>query len=329
MRIKNLAHSGEMRIETPRRDRTNVLVFSGNGNTLTVTNARGKRYSQNTTHTNSVTAIFEDLERSVYTGSADSTVKKFNSELSQQWSYSEITGQVTAMAMNYEDGYLYVASSTGDVAKLDPEDGNQLWRVQPNSSSSITDIHISIAGEVYVASSNNTVKKIETTDGEVIWNMTAHSATVNTIVTNLDREVFSGDINGRIVKCDPEGNIIKNEAAVTGAVLRLKSDIMGRVHSLSASGKVQSFNSDLSEMTSFDAQGVTTASNLTIDHLGRFYVKGESTIVCYSQVGEVMWDTEGHNSSALFVTLIPVIVQPEITEARFVELEAPTNLQAS
>lgn len=329
MKINNIAYDGKLEVQLPRRERTTLMVFSADNNTLTLTNARGRDFARNTTHTGKINTIFEDLDKNIYTGSDDGTVKKFNRNLEQVWSYSEITGNVTAIVMNYEDGFLYVGSSTGDLAKLDPSDRTQLWRVNPNGSSDVTDITISNEGGLYVTATNNTLKRINLSDGSTEWNMTTHSSTINAVTSTIDLVQYTGDNSGRIIKSDASGAVLKNESIFPSSVVSMARDIVGNVHAMDADGNVKTLNSDLSEIFSFDVSGLGTPSKMIMDHRGRYYIKSGEKIGCFSQTGELEWISEGHDSDALFVTVFPIMVPPLITEYVFVELEAPTNLVAS
>lgn len=329
MIINNVSYDGELAVELPRRERTSLMVYSANNNELTQINARGRDYARNTTHTGDIKAIFEDLDRFIYTGAADGTVKKFDQSFEQQWSYSEINGTVTVIIKHHEDGFIYVGSTTGDLAKLDPSDGTQLWRVNPNGSSEITDIAVSIMGDLYVTSTNNTLKKINRSDGSVEWDMTEHSSTVTAVTSSIDTEQYTGDLNGRVIKTDSDGNVVKNESIFSSAVITLSSDMVGNVHGIDVDGNVKTLNSELNETQTFNVSGLGTPTDMVVDHRGRYYIKTENKIGCFSPSGSLEWVLEGYESDVVFVSLFAIMVPPIITEYVFVELEAPTNLVAS
>lgn len=326
MKLSNILYSGNLNFKAPERVRTNILIFTGDGSDLITLNARGKEFSKNTTHTNTITSISEDLARNVYSGSSDSTVKKFDTDGGQLWNYSEITGQVTSIFTTPGSNYVYVGSSTGQLARLNADTGTQLWRVQPKGSNAIKKVITSVSGGIFVIV-GSTLLSIDINDGAILWEMDAHTSTINGLASTYDDEIITVDNAGMIRKTQTDGTVGLVENAHSSALVSVDVDLTGNIHVLGSDGAIKRLNNDFSLSETYNLSG-TTFHQLMMDHMGRYFVKVDSKVICINQVGQAIWQAEEVTGSALFVTRQPIMIPPVITEYSFVELIAPTNLQA-
>ncbi len=326
MKLKNINYQGNLEFKAPPRLKTNVLIFTSDGSDLVTVNARGRLYARNTTHTNTITTINEDLDRNVYSGSVDSTVKKFDSEGNQLWNYTEIPGEVTSIFATPGSNYVYVGTSSGQLARLDATDGTQLWRVQPKTATPIKHVTTSVDSGVYVII-GSTLLSIDSSDGSILWEMTQHASTINDISTTTDGDILTVDNSGVIKKTSVEGTVLQTESIHTGALVSVEFGINGNVHALGSNGKLIQMSDDLVETNSFNING-TSFSGMEMDHMGRYFIKVDGIILCLNQVGQAQWQSNAYAGDALYVTRLPVMISPVITEYSFVELLPPTNLQA-
>lgn len=318
MEIGNVTYTGAISFKPVRGERTKLLAFTGNDNALMVLNARSAEVYRNTTHTNTVTTAVEYINDRHVSGSKDSTVKMYEQEGAQVWSYSAIIGEVTSVdveRVNGDEGHVF-AASTSELAKIDYATGTQLWRLSPHTGV-INQVHASIHGEVYTVSDDGTLKQIHATDGTTTWTMSGHTGFATCVVTDYDGNVFSGDSNGRLIKTNVAGVVQESQVVHTGAIVACRFDIVGNIHTLGADGVVKSFNQAMTELSSITVQG-TVMQDMDVDHMGRFFIKSDDHLRCYDQTGVKLWVRDRVNGSFVSVTKLPIMIAPVILSVEYV-----------
>ena len=114
------------------------------------------------------------VEPSVYSGSADETVRKVNFGTSELWSFTGHTDTVRDVAVD-PDGNVYTDSSDDSVRKIDSS-GVEVWSFTGHTDR-VSAVAVDPDGNVYTGSNDDTVRKIDSS-GAQVWSFTGHTAMV-------------------------------------------------------------------------------------------------------------------------------------------------------
>jgi hypothetical protein len=163
-----------------------LYVATGNEKTLYKLNSDGTE-AWNTSVPGAIDAI-ETVGETVYVGSADATVSKYDSTGSRQWAYDGYPNGIVGLGANSD--YVYAGGGGGDIHKVSATDGSfeENWSI--HSGEIIESIDVGPAGNVYSAAHDDNVKKT-TSSGSVGWVYRGHGHDVNDVDVTSDRRVYT------------------------------------------------------------------------------------------------------------------------------------------
>jgi len=130
-------------------------------------------------HTNNVNIIKVDNNGNIYSRSSDNTIRKVNPRGYEEWSVSK--SSVTDLGVDI-DGIVYYTNTSGNVHKLDPEDGSDIGNITTLLTTTATAVEVDDNLSTFVSSTSEVV--MTDPDWEETWRYNNPYGNINDIALN-------------------------------------------------------------------------------------------------------------------------------------------------